>query len=97
MGPLHNFFFSEFFNYEEKSLIIGLMRSIWSYSLVCHPLALSTPLLLLMHGRYVDWLNFILRTSPTMIHRIRIWFYRIINGLPNCTRNFFAAYHVVKS
>ncbi len=37
-----------------KSLIIGLMRLIWSYSLVCRPSILQTHLLLLMHKRYAD-------------------------------------------
>jgi hypothetical protein len=51
-----------------KSLTIDLMRLIWSYSLVCRPLVLPTPLLILMHRRHADWLDFILMTSPTTIY-----------------------------
>src|SRR6266540_2573585 len=50
-----------------KSLIIGLMRLIWSYSLVCRLSILQTYLLLLMHKRYADWLSSTLMISQVII------------------------------
>jgi hypothetical protein len=52
-----------------KSLIIGLMRSIWSCFLVCWHWVPSTHLLLLMHTRYANLL-----ISTPMILKPKIWY-----------------------